>query len=349
MSEQIKIGTFAFFVILFTLVNTVAAFAFHPPTFSPLTTSDTVNCDLYEGEDIHFNYLSDSTSSAFTATFLLTDTNNIILQIRDTTQFINVSEGCYFVYALKYKLGITIQGNVVGNRVSDITSSDNCLDFPETNPYPITVCPIPDSIKIVSGRIFYDLNEDGLNNDGINKLAEMALEIYEDNNQNELIDGGDSLLTVIMSDSLGFYSQTIDETLLGRMVTHLIVTTDSTTIPSERYYTTNNLEVVVFSTTQKIAKNNDFGISQTIDLENEVWLDLNANAIQETIEVNIPNMEIYLINQSPLLINGNSYPANTYRDTILTDANGIFIFEKLPDCDWQLIANHDATQYIPTY
>ena len=74
-------------------------------------------------------------------------------------------------------------------------------------------------------------------------------------------------------------------------------------------------------------------------MTNEAWLDLNANSLQDPLEVGIENLSICMTNQAPILLNGVLQPVNTYQDTVLTDAAGIYVFENLPGFFSQLYTN----------
>lgn len=85
-------------------------------------------------------------------------------------------------------------------------------------------------------------------------------------------------------------------------------------------------------------------------MTNEAWLDLNANSLQDPLEVGIENLSICMTNQAPILLNGVLQPVNTYQDTVLTDAAGIYVFENLPDCDnWQVVVHNRPSLYTATY
>ena len=133
-------------------------------------------------------------------------------------------------------------------------------------------------------------------------------------------------------------------------LTHLAITTDSNSIASNNYYTTDNIEIAIFSTGGQWDTQNNFGLGEKIQVTNEVWLDLNANSLRDPLEIGIENLSICIVNKAPFLLNGVLQPINAYQDTVLTDATGVYIFDNLPDCDnWEIVAHNAPSLYTPTY
>ncbi len=337
------------FVLLFTgllffLLGNTAMASKSDNISIALTSFDTLHCNACEGT-IYFDYINSTISPLFTTQYFLTDTNNVIQHVSPIESFNNVVAGKYLLYALNFKTIDNISGNTPGNLIADIQA--NCSNLSVGTP--ITICPPTNGMKIINGKVFADTNEDGLENNGELGINGVGVFIYEDINQDGSVNGSDVLLNMDTTNIFGHYTYTIDEAILGRTITHLVVTTDTNTIALDNYYTTDNIETAVFVGNSGVISNKNFGLSQQIELENDVWLDINANSIQDPLELGIPNMSICLSNLSPLLMNGILIPPGGYRDTIFTDALGVFRFDELPDCDWQLIAHYDPTIYTPTY
>ncbi|RAJ16963.1 LamG-like jellyroll fold domain-containing protein [Olleya aquimaris] len=85
------------------------------------------------------------------------------------------------------------------------------LEFPGTcDIATVTVhiadCPTPGNKNIVYGQVFFDLDEDTVNNDDLG-IDDININIYEDVNSNGLVDSGtDIFYSSVSSNSLGFYS-----------------------------------------------------------------------------------------------------------------------------------------------
>ncbi len=73
-----------------------------------------------------------------------------------------------------------------------------------------------------------------------------------------------------------------------------------------------------------------------------VWRDINVNGVVEANEPGIPQLRMRITNQDSVFINGNSYPAGTYVDTIYTDFDGNYTFENLPDGAWRVVVDAPA-------
>lgn len=327
-------------LLWFSLIS-ITAFAV--PLLSKINETS-LPCDDYEGT-ITFIYDSPNDTSSFNFQFVLVDTNDVIQQVSYTPSFTNVVAGVYAIHTIDYQKNSSLQGAIVGNKTSQI--SGDCISV--SSGFFITICKKPDNVKTISGIVFNDRNEDGVNNDGISDLIGVTLKLYEDINQNGLLDEMDSLLNTTLTRAAGVYNFIIDETAIGRTISHVLIQTDSHTTPLTNYYTTDNIETAIFTNIIRSDNHNDFGLGTTVNLENEVWLDLNGNGLRETVEINIPNIGICISNLAPLLINGIIYPPNTYMDTVYTDLNGTYTFNNLPDCDWQLVIHYDQSQYVPTY
>lgn len=342
LQNRHKIGYQKWFFLIMLMISTnlVEAKISHSLNLE----NNTNTCDYIEG-DIVFSSSSLNDTLVYQTQYYLTDTSDIILQVSNQSKFLGVTTGDYHIYALAYEINEPITGNYPGSPITSVLSKCATL----SNKLPICVCSSPSTQRFIKGRIFRDTNEDGLDNDNSTNLEDIQVHIYEDINQNGQVDLTDSLLSTSITNTSGHYSYLVDETVIGRFISHFVIETDTISIPNDFYLTTDNIETVVFALIDSMDVGNDFGLSHTIDIKNEMWLDLNGNSIQEFTEVPLANMDICIANLSPLLINGINYPPNAFMDTITTDTNGIFIFENLPDCNWQFVVHYDSMRYIPTY
>ncbi|MFK7980837.1 MAG: hypothetical protein AB8G86_12705 [Saprospiraceae bacterium] len=309
------------------------------------TNSSTNNsCDYFEG-DISFLTIDVNNLLVFQIQYYLTDTADIILQVSNQPSFYGVTNGDYYIYALAYEINEPIIGNYSGNEITAISSKCSIL----SDQLPICVCPNLPNQRLVNGSVFKDTNEDGFDNENSTNLEGIQIQIYEDINQDGQVDVSDGLLTTIATNVSGQYSYTLDEAILGRFISHVVIQTDTSSIPIDFYLTTDNIETAIFASVDSIDLGNDFGISHAIDIENQIWLDLNGNGLQDLTEVPLADLDICIANLSPLLIEGILYPPNAFMDTITTDSNGVFIFNNIPDCNWQFVVHYDTALYVPTY
>jgi len=329
-------------LIFLFLINSFGLLGANEKVYWTYPASNT--CDYLEG-DLTFSSVNVNDPLIYQIQYFLTDTSNIILQVSNQPFFYGVTKGDYFIYALAYEINEPITGNFPGNPIANVQSKCSTLSDKAT----ICVCANPPTQRLINGRIFRDTNEDGIDNDKSTNLAGIQVRIFEDIDQNGLIDNTDGLLTTLSTNASGHYSYTIDEIILGRFISHFVVETDTSSIPTNFYLTTDNIETALFAPVDSIDLGNDFGISHSIDIKNQVWLDLNGNGLQEFTEVPLANLDICIANLSPLLIEGILYPPNAFMDTITTDTSGFFAFNKLPDCEWQFVVHYDSAQYVPTY
>jgi hypothetical protein len=104
------------------------------------------------------------------------------------------------------------------------TYTPNALNFPGTGTYYLVAATIPcgtvlynaisTEIEIeittapnsISGKVFLDLNADGNQNFNDKGQAAVRVNLYEDINNNGVVDGGDVLKSTVLSDAVGNYS-----------------------------------------------------------------------------------------------------------------------------------------------
>ena len=72
----------------------------------------------------------------------------------------------------------------------------------------ISDCPAPAYGNILYGQIYFDENEDLLNNDGIG-ISDICVNMYEDVNIDGVVDAGDIFLDVVPTNEFGFYNYVV--------------------------------------------------------------------------------------------------------------------------------------------
>ncbi len=94
-----------------------------------------VNCTVNEGR-IVFESIGGNIAPNYSGKYLLTNAQNIIVQISDTSSFVNVMAGGYIIYFLNYESSEIITGIQIGNNIEQVTG--NCFEVSGGNP--IRVC-----------------------------------------------------------------------------------------------------------------------------------------------------------------------------------------------------------------
>jgi len=110
------------------------------------------------------------------------------------------------------------------------------------------------SEKIISGKVFNDLNSNGLN-DSEPGMENVSVRIYHDVNANQVIDASDVLLATPITDANGLYTYSEFQTLLSNFV----METDLATHPTGYALNTDNLESAYIVSGGSCDENNDFG------------------------------------------------------------------------------------------
>jgi SdrD B-like protein/GEVED domain-containing protein/type IX secretion system substrate protein len=75
----------------------------------------------------------------------------------------------------------------------------------------------------------------------------------------------------------------------------------------------------------------NFGYQPSGVIGEYIWLDANADGIQDEGEPGIGSVEVALVNVTAVTIDAVFYTAGTYHDTIYTDLDGYYVFSDLPD------------------
>lgn len=112
------------------------------------------------------------------------------------------------------KLTYTPNSGFVG--VDSFEYSICALEFPNvcdvaTVYIKISNCASPANKNIIYGQVYFDFNEDTVNNDGIG-VAGIDVNIYNDINNNGAVDSGDILLNTVTTNKSGFYDYQVLKT-----------------------------------------------------------------------------------------------------------------------------------------
>ena len=111
------------------------------------------------------------------------------------------------------------------------------------------------SRNIITGMVFNDVNEDSTYNAGDVAYAGATVYLYHDINQNDMVDGGDTLVETRVTNAVGRY------VFITYVPFKYALTLDFATLPESVSMTTDSLETAPFSGMGQVDINNDFGYS----------------------------------------------------------------------------------------
>lgn len=193
----------------------------------------------------------------------------------------------------------------------------------------------------VGDTLFYDWDGDGYQDEGVDTgIAAVTVWIYQDENTNGLVDAGiDALIGTNVTSATGFYSLTnlVSGTYL------MIVDQADTNFPAlylntyDPYGAADGRSVVTISNASNWAQ--DFGYQpygfNTIG--DTVWYDANADGVQSGgSERGLANVTVRL----SMDFDGDG----TYTEirSAVTDANGRYLFESLPDGAYRVTVDTES-------
>ncbi len=122
-------------------------------------------------------------------------------------------------------------------------------------------CPGIAGENIISGFIYQDANENGLQEEGETGQANTAINLYQDINQNGVLDDEDIFISSTLSDTNGAYSFS---PTIPLYVAHFVLEIDRTSV-SNTFMTTDNIEVAMFTSVGESDCLNNFGILNCVD------------------------------------------------------------------------------------
>lgn len=194
-----------------------------------------------------------------------------------------------------------------------------------------------DGTAAIGDRVWNDVNGNGLQEPGEAGIPGVTVWLYEDLNANGQIDPGEPLIGTDVTDINGNYNFT--ELNPGNYV----VLADNTAIPLQDKTNTTPNPVPVNLLPGQINNDVDFGFGPFAQIGDFVWHDINANGIQDPGEPGIPGATVTITPPAGVdLGNGPGVPIST-----LTDANGFYLFDTLPDGQYT-VAVTTPGGYAPT-
>ncbi len=176
----------------------------------------------------------------------------------------------------------------------------------------------------IAGTVWYDWNSDGSQQPGEDGIPNVEVCLYQDNNGDGQLDGGDTKLTCQNTASDGTYI--FHDQMPGD---YLVVETQ----PAGMDDTTPNVKSVqlIVSGPSGSDVDNNFGDIQYASVGDFVYSDVNGNGVQDTTETQgIPNATLHLTGTD---INSASVDLTT-----TSDVNGSYAFNQLLPGDYQVQA-----------
>jgi hypothetical protein len=176
--------------------------------------------------------------------------------------------------------------------------------------------------NIVTGTVWLDEDSD----ESIDALESGRAEnvkvyIYEDTDDDGVIDVGSSPIDSVLTNASGEYRDTLP--YLGGTDSY-IMTIDTTTLPTGQVLTTDNIETASFTTGGTTDAGNNFGYVG-YSIGNSIWWDNDNDGIKDDEEIGIPGVSLILLDNQ-----GNTISTTT------TDANGNYNFNTIPDGNYQI-------------
>ena len=114
------------------------------------------------------------------------------------------------------------------------------------------LCPVVDGVNQITGTVFYDNNQDGIRDLSDDGYPFVSIMLYMDENQDGLLDASDTFVSATSTDENGNYQ------FLTTPV-DFILTVDRASVPGISM-TTDNIEIVHFSTSGQSDCVNNFGL-----------------------------------------------------------------------------------------
>lgn len=155
----------------------------------------------------------------------------------------------------------------------------------------------PISTVEVSGYVFYDANEDTTFDGSDYGKSGYLVSIFDDVNNNQQYDNGtDVFVDSVRTYADGYYSIRLTYT---SGTDNYVLFSDANSLPSNNYYTTDNIEVASFNAGRQKDENNNFGFvvdsTSFINIvSGTVFADVNENAARESFEEGVSGVKVYL-------------------------------------------------------
>jgi hypothetical protein len=176
--------------------------------------------------------------------------------------------------------------------------------------------------NIITGTVWLDEDSDeNLDPSESGRAENVKVYIYEDTDDDGVIDVGSSPIDSVLTNASGEYRDTLP--YLGGTDSY-IMTIDTTTLPTGQVLTTDNIETASFTTGGTTDAGNNFGYVG-YSIGNSIWWDNDNDGIKDDEEIGIPGVSLILLDNQ-----GNTIATTT------TDLNGNYNFNTIPDGNYQI-------------
>jgi hypothetical protein len=194
-------------------------------------------------------------------------------------------------------------------------------------------------INFISGSVFYDADADGVLDEGDTTFRNIKVVLYKDNNNDGIINSGDTRQDSMFTTNKGDYAFSIAGQ--GRFLTRPVIA-NTTIIILEPTTGTALTEEGIFASLGQFDVDNDFGFTK-MALGDKVWRDDDRDGAQDVGEPGVAGVVVTLYK------NGVDKLPGTADDKVvastITDAYGNYLFEELMATDQTNQNTIDSTSY----
>lgn len=173
---------------------------------------------------------------------------------------------------------------------------------------------------LIGDLVFSDLDGDGIFDPGEPGIGNVTIDLYQDVNNDNLLDAGDTLLAQTTTDSSGVYS-------FGNLSggEYIVTATDRNRVIFGASTTGAVIDVSLTAGDQFYDA--DFGYRQFSRIGDTVWNDISGDSVRDPGEPGIAGVTVNLVEDA----NGDGVadPGETILETATTDANGRYLFTSL--------------------
>ncbi|NNE30181.1 MAG: hypothetical protein HKN16_11125, partial [Saprospiraceae bacterium] len=179
----------------------------------------------------------------------------------------------------------------------------------------------------VTGYVFRDVDSDATFAFPDNGHTGITVRLYDDIDDDGVLDGTDTLLQSTTTDANGAYLFALDNDYSGGDF-HYIINTNLASYPGGSILTTDNAETAYFSAAGQNDTENNFGFQVASTISGTVFKDLNSDTLNSAGDpgANAVDVILYEDVNGDGLVDGGDSPI----DTTTTPVNGIFSFTVYP-------------------
>ena len=189
-------------------------------------------------------------------------------------------------------------------------------------------CVFGDPITTVeaSGYVFYDENKDTTFNSSEVGKSGYLVSIYEDANSNGKYDAGDVFVDSMRTYADGYYNFRMQ---YDGGTDNYVIVSDTGDLPTDYYYTTDNIETASFTAGRQVDENNNFGFvidsAQLVNIiSGTVFADRDEDEIRDASEIGVAGVKVRLYKDANC--NGVIDNNDEVLDSTIVGSNGYYSF-----------------------